>query len=172
VALWDTHSQKEVWLQQAHRSPIYGLAFSHDGKRFASGGFDQLIHIWDAATQEKVMTLQGHLNEIWSLRFSPDDRYLLTSSKDGTVKLWDAQTKPPPDYWLLDPGEKALGFTPEGRGLISITGDGATLRHWKGAQVIKSLPFAHPLDLNQINFSPETQTLYARGPEGEVRFMT
>jgi WD40 repeat protein len=62
------------------------------------------------------MTLRGHLNEIWSLRFSPDDRYLLTSSKDGTVKLWDAQTKPPPDYWLLDPGEKALGFTPDGRG--------------------------------------------------------
>ncbi|HZJ14818.1 MAG TPA: hypothetical protein VFD27_07205, partial [Chthoniobacteraceae bacterium] len=169
VSLRDIRSQKEVWLQQAHRSPIYGLAFSHDGRRFASGGFDQLIHIWDAATQEKVMTLRGHLNEIWSLRFSPDDRYLLTSSKDGTVKLWDAQTKPPPDYWLLDPGEKALGFTPDGRGLISITADGATLRHWKGAQVIKSLPFAHPLDLNQINFSPETQSLYALSPGGEVQ---
>ena len=119
VALWDVHSRKTVWVRQAHRSRVFGLAFSHDGKRFASGGFDQLIHIWDSATQEKVMTLQGHLNEVWSLEFSPDDRHLLTSSKDGTVKLWDAQAKPSSTHWMLDKGEWPIGFTPDGRGLIS-----------------------------------------------------
>lgn len=171
VALWDVRSAKRIWSQQAHRSRIYGLAFSHDGKRFASGGYDQLIHIWDAATQEKVMTLQGHLNEIWSLEFSPDDRYLLTSSKDGTVKLWDAQTKPQPHHWLLDRGEWPVGFTPDGRGLISISGDGTAVRHWAGSHLIKSLPFAIPFSRGTTVFSPESQSLYALRPGGEVQVL-
>jgi WD40 repeat protein/serine/threonine protein kinase len=169
VAMWDVRSGKTIWTERAHASRIYGLALSHDGKRFASGGFDQLIHVWDAATREKVMTLQGHLNEIWSLEFSPDDRYLLTSSKDGTVKMWDAQTKPPPSHWMLDKDEWAVGFTPDGRGLISITVDGATLRHWSGDQVVKSLPCTNAFEKNLTVFSPESQSLYALRPDGEIQ---
>ena len=169
VALWDVASAKAVWAHQAHRSRIFGLAFSHDGKRFASGGFDQLIHVWDAATQEKVMTLQGHLNEVWSLEFSPDDRYLLTSSKDGTVKLWDAQTKPQPNHWLLEQGEWAVGFTPDGRGLISISSGGTAVRHWDGSQMTRSLPCASPFQKDTTVFSPESQSLYALRPGGEVQ---
>ena len=161
VAMWDLHSGQAVWFEQAHRSLVYGLAFSHDGKHFASGGFDQLIHIWDTATQKEVMTLKGHLNEIWSLEFSPDDRYLLTSSKDGTVMLWNAETKPKPDYWMLDTGETPVGFTLDGRGLFSISGDGTTLRRWDGPQVIKSLPLPTPLLQAQTVFSPGSQSLYA-----------
>jgi WD40 repeat protein len=171
VALWDVGSGKMIWTERAHASRIYGLAFSHDGKRFASGGFDQLIHVWDAATREKVMTLQGHQNEIWSLEFSPDDRYLLTSSKDRTVKMWDAQAKPHPSHWMLDKDEWAIGFTPDGRGLISITGDGATVRHWSGDQVVKSLPCTDAFEKNLTVFSPESQSLYALRPDGEVQVL-
>jgi eukaryotic-like serine/threonine-protein kinase len=169
LALWDIRSGKMVWSETAHRSRVWGLAFSHDGKRFASGGYDSLIHLWDAATQEKVMTLKGHLNEIWSLEFSPDDRHLLTSSKDGTVKLWDAQAKPQPDHWMLDQGEWPMGFTPDGRGLLSISDGGATLRHWKGAHVIKSLPGGSLFQPASTVFAPESQSLYALRSDGEVR---
>jgi WD40 repeat protein len=170
--LWDIPSRTVIWSERAHRSRIYGLAFSHDGSRFATGGFDQLIHVWDTATRQKVMSLQGHLNEIWSLEFSPDDRYLLTSSKDGTVKLWDAQTKPKPNHWLLDPGERPIGFTPDGRGVISISSDEKTVRHWSGAQVVKSLPSAHGFPGHLTAFSPASQSLYAVGPgTGEVQVL-
>lgn len=169
VALWDARSAKQIWSHKAHRERIYGLAFSHDGKRFASAGYDQLIHIWDAATQEKVVTLQGHLNEIWSLEFSPDDRCLLTSSKDGTVKLWDAQAKPQPHHWMLEPGEWPVGFTPDGRGLISISENGTAVRHWAGSQVRKTLPCAIPFNRETTVFSPESHSLYALRPGGEVQ---
>ena len=169
VAMWDIHSGQAVWFEQAHHSLVYGLAFSHDGKYFASGGFDQLIHIWDAATQKAVMTLKGHLNEIWSLEFSPDDRYLLTSSKDGTVMLWDAQTQPRPRYWMLDVGESPVGFTPNGRGLFSISGDGTTWHQWNGPQMIKSLPLPTPLLQAQIIFTPGSQSLYALNANNEVQ---
>jgi WD40 repeat protein/serine/threonine protein kinase len=167
--LWDVRSQQILWSERVHRSRIYGLAASHDGRRFATGGFDQLIHVWDAVTQQKVMTLQGHLNEIWSLELSPDDRYLLTSSKDGTVKLWDAQTKPQSNHWTLDLGEWAVGFTPDGRGLISISSDGKSVRHWSGAQMVKFLPSPDPFQRERTFLSPESQNLYALRPGGEVR---
>ena len=115
------------------------------------------------------MTLQGHLNEVWSLEFSPDDRYLLTSSKDGTVKLWDAQTKPQPNHWMLDKDEWAAGFTPDGLGLISITGDGTAVRRRSGPQVVKTLPGAEPFQKNLTVFSPESQSLYALRTGGELQ---
>jgi WD40 repeat protein len=169
VNLWDVQTRTLLWSERVHRSRIYGLAVSHDGERFATGGFDQIIHIWDAATREKLVTLQGHLNEIWSLEFSPDDRYLLTSSKDGTVKLWDAQAKPRPSHWTLDQGEWAIGFARDGHGLISITRDGTTVRHWAGAQVVKSLPNATPFQKEKTLLSPGSQSLYALRSGGEVR---
>jgi len=169
VNMWDVRSRTVIWSERAHRSRIYGLAVSHDGKRFATGGFDQLIHIWDAATREKVMTLQGHLNEIWSLEFSPDDRYLLTSSKDGTVKLWDAQTKPPPDNWMLAPGEWPVGFTLDGRGFFSIADNGRTLRKWNGRQEVKSLSTPTLFVNDLTTFSAGSQSLFSLNLDGEVQ---
>jgi WD40 repeat protein len=102
------------------------------------------------------------------VEFSPDDRYLLTSSKDGTVKLWDAQTKPQPNSWMLDQGEWPIGFTPDGRGLISIGADKTNVRHWQGAQVVKTLPCSKPFEQRLTAFSPRTQSLYAVRANGEV----
>jgi eukaryotic-like serine/threonine-protein kinase len=169
LAWWDVLSGRVAWIERAHSSRVYGLAVSHDGRRFASGGFDQLIHIWDAVTQEKIMTLHGHLNEIWSLEFSRDDRYLLTSSKDGSVRLWDAQRKPQPNYWMLDDEEWPLGYTPDGRGLISITGDGRTLRHWNGPRMTKSFPTPLRIVARKAVFTPGSQDLYAAGPDDVVQ---
>ncbi|MCO6042882.1 WD40 repeat domain-containing protein [Aeoliella sp. ICT_H6.2] len=168
VVVWDIDAQKPIWKERAHRSPVWALAMSHDGERFASGGYDQEIHLWDAETQQKLMTLRGHNNEVWSLEFSPDDRYLLTSSKDGTVKLWNAQTKPQSHCWFLDAGEVPVGFPRNGRGLLSVTADGA-LRHWDGAKVVKSLSPAPPLRPPVTVYAPESECLYVLDNDSSVQ---
>ncbi len=161
LAIWDRKSGGLVRMERAHRTRIFEVAFSHDGKRFASGGADQQIHVWNASTHQKVMTLKGHLNEVWSVQFSPDDRYLITSGKDRTVKVWDLQSEPRANGWMLDDREWPAGFAAGGQGVITIADrEGGTgpdrpkvIRHWNGPRVIKTLPVAGALLPNRTVLS-------------------
>ena len=52
---------------------VDGVAFSPDGKTFATGGGGKVI-IWDAAPQStrvdrKLLTLQGHTDIVWGVAF-------------------------------------------------------------------------------------------------------
>src|SRR5215468_8173835 len=38
-----------------HRGYVVALAFSSDGKRLASGGYDPAAHVWDAATGRRLL---------------------------------------------------------------------------------------------------------------------
>ncbi len=85
------------------------------------------------------------------------------------MKLWDAQAQPAPDHWMLEDGERPIGFTPDGRGVFSVTADGATLRQWNGPQVIKSLPCPCPLVQTKTAFVAGSQSLYVLGANSEVQ---
>jgi WD40 repeat protein len=72
---------------------------------------------------------------------------------------------------MLDEGERPIGFTPDGRGLISILDKGAKLRHWSGPQAGEPLPCPWPLNEYVTVFSPASQSLYSRSPGGEVQVL-
>jgi RNA polymerase sigma factor (sigma-70 family) len=94
VCLWDLASGKLLWRAVEHKSEIYGLAFSPDGKILASGSRDQTIRLWDVEKGTSTRTLEGHGEHgVYSVAFSPKDGKLLASSGlDGTVRLWNAET--------------------------------------------------------------------------------
>jgi WD40 repeat protein len=74
-----------------HSESVYSVAFSPDGKYFASGSWDKTVKIWSVESQKEVTTLQGHSSSIFSVAFSPDSNYLASSSYDKTVKLWSVE---------------------------------------------------------------------------------
>ena len=65
------------------------MAFSPDGKRLATGGWDRQVKLWDMATWREIATLKGHAEGIWAVAFSPDGKTLVTGGEDDTAKLWD-----------------------------------------------------------------------------------
>lgn len=115
---------------QGHKSEIYSLAFSPDGRRLVSGSGDKTAKMWDLETGTCVYTLaieditiaeNGPVDAgVTSVVFSPDGKFLAAGSLDTMVRIWDAETGV-----LLDKlkGHRdsvySVAFSPDGKFLVS-----------------------------------------------------
>jgi WD40 repeat protein len=89
IMIWDAHTGQERAALLGHHDSVATMAFSPDGGRLASGGYDHAVRIWDVMSGLELLTLRGHSDVVQSLAFSPDGHLLVSGSKDGTVKIWD-----------------------------------------------------------------------------------
>ncbi|MGA3287261.1 MAG: WD40 repeat domain-containing protein [Bacteroidota bacterium] len=96
-----------------HRGAIRTMAFSPDGRRLASGGWDMTIILWNIATgmpERKWNMMTEEQNRLWNtardnndrmqkcgsalpelVAFSPDGDRLVYIRSRGEIKVWDLQ---------------------------------------------------------------------------------
>jgi len=112
-----------------HSDQVVSVAWSADGARLASGGWDGTARIWDLERRAEVRKVV-HVDKVTAVAFSPDGRWLASGSADGSVRVWDLDTPgeslgfPGPDD-----GPSALAFSPAGPLLAAASADG-TLQLW------------------------------------------
>src|SRR5437588_2311808 len=137
VKLWDVATGKERVPVKGHPHGAKGhphgvgsLAFSADGQTLATsagksdGEGPASVKLWDVATGKEKMELGV---AALSLAFSPDGKTLAMgvggdekTKQPGSVQLWDLTTgKKRASMPGHDAGDWAVGFTPDGKTLVS-----------------------------------------------------
>jgi WD40 repeat protein len=137
------------------------VAFSPDGSRLASAGYDQIVRLWDPATGHEVLSLRGHEAIVGRVLFSPDGQRLASASADGTVRIWDASPfdeKSQPHVQTIGGHEGdfyGLDFSPDNRWLASASTDGV-IKLWdpQTGQMVHAFA-AHKEAALCVAFSPK-----------------
>ena len=89
VRVWDVVTGEEQGCFQGHEHWVYSVAFSDNGKRMVSGGWDGKVKLWDLETGQEIVTLGGHQGIVLSAVFSPDQQLLASAGYDQKIRLWD-----------------------------------------------------------------------------------
>src|SRR5262249_28285542 len=72
-----------------HDKWVYRIAFSSDGTRVVTSGWDDYARLWDAATGRSLGLPMKHKDKVNDVIFSPNGDQILTCGEDGTAWLWD-----------------------------------------------------------------------------------
>jgi WD40 repeat protein/serine/threonine protein kinase len=188
VKVWDVQKvlqgdvQAPEWeFEHANRIRVWGLAFSTDGLRLASGGgrtADEKgeVKVWDFATRRELLTLDGFDDRVAGVRFSPDGRRLAVGG-GHEVRMCDAQTGQ--TLWTAGghelPRVETVAFSPDGRRLASVAGltwvhPDQEVKVWdvQTGDPIFSLR-GHVGALRSVTFSPDGRRIASAGLDQTVK---
>jgi WD40 repeat protein/DNA replication protein DnaC len=109
---------------------VLSVAFSYDGKFWATGDADKNIYLWRVADGQLINTCVGHTNWVRSLSFHPKKQILASGSNDRVVRLWNIKTG---ECLATLEGHTdrvwSVAFSPDGNILASASAD-KTVRLW------------------------------------------
>ena len=149
---------------------VSAIAYSPDGKFFATGSLDSFIRIWNAQTLEVLSVLKGHSDDVRALVYSPNGKVIASGSYDNTVRLWNSRTHEPIATFI---GHSdvigALAYSPDGQFLASGSED-KTIRLWRAQSgEIKNTLIGHSGNVNALAYSPDGRHLASGSNDNTIR---
>lgn len=149
---------------------VTSVAFSPDGKQFATSDTNGNVQIWNTHDAKQLTVCQGHNSWVWSVAFSPVHPVLASCGQDHQVRLWDIHTGRCLKVLTGHTGiVTAVAFSPDGQWLASASGD-QTIRLWHVATgECGSTLHGHQACVWSVAFHPDGKTLFSAGEDKLIR---
>ncbi|MEM6402308.1 MAG: NACHT domain-containing protein, partial [Cyanobacteria bacterium P01_D01_bin.116] len=149
---------------------VWSMAFSPDGRLFATGDSNGVVSLWDTTARRKILTFKGHTSWVRSVVFSPDGATLASGSEDQTVRLWNIRsgeclhTLHRHTSWV-----NSVAFSPDGQIIASGSSD-QTVRLWNisSGECLHTLQ-GHTHWVYSVAFSPNGQIIASGSYDQTVR---
>jgi len=171
IKVFDAATGCKLMTLQGHKESVYTVAFSPDGKRIASGSYDEKIKLWDTQTGKELLTLSGHKGQVFSVAFSPNGKYLASGSGDQTIRVWDVTTGT--KLMTLqghEAGVTSVAFSPDGEQIVSGSWDN-TIKLWDVPQKPKvTVLRGHDEFVSCVTFSSDGKTLVSGSHDKTIKF--
>jgi WD40 repeat protein len=104
-----------IEIRDEHGAEVMGLAWSPDGQRLASVGFDSKVRIWDA-NGKPLRSIAGHDWLVHGVAWKPDgSRLVSTGLGDFAIRTWNPETGEPGWFAIALPGGPTVTFSSHGR---------------------------------------------------------
>jgi WD40 repeat protein len=169
VQCWDAADGNPVGPPIRHEGIVRNVAFSRDGRRFATA-CGTVVRIWETATHRSLDVNLVHEKEVMTTDFSPDGQTMVTGDTGGAARMWNVQTGKRIGPVLRHEEEvRAAIFSPDGHTVLTASQD-RTAKLWtakSGAPLLS--PIIHDDMLFAAAFSPDGKTFATGGNDCIVR---
>ena len=93
LRLIDVGNGKQLKEIRGHRAKITWIAYSPDGKYFATASLDRDVKLWDASTNREVKTFIGHSDYVYlDLRSRRMANDCSAAVQTRTARLWEIES--------------------------------------------------------------------------------
>ena len=90
VAVWDVLKQKRLCSIGAHTRRVWDVAFSENGKLFATASDDQSARVWDIETGKRLSGLRDKGAQVHSVAINPNGTRVATADRGGKLQVWNS----------------------------------------------------------------------------------
>ena len=180
AVLWDARTGLRKSSLVARIDGVCSVAFSPDGETLASAEYPGIVRLWNVRTGRERLEISAPAWIGGAIAFSPDGTMLAAGHWTGAIDgdnppgndiiLWDAASgKPILTLKGHSNGVRALGFSPDGKSLVSGSMDG-TAKVWdvvngtlratlESPSLREKIGRESAISVDSVLFSPDGQTV-------------